>query len=65
MEAKNDIIVALEFGTSSIRGIAGRKRQDGSVQILGLEKEDALDSIQKGVITITRRERGHHGRPIG
>ena len=50
MEAKNDIIVALEFGTSSIRGIAGRKRQDGSVQILGLEKEDALDSIQKGVI---------------
>ena len=50
MEAKNDIIVALEFGTSSIRGIAGRKRQDGSVQILGLEKEDAIDSIQKGVI---------------
>lgn len=50
MEAKNDIIVALEFGTSSIRGIAGRKRPDGSVQILGLEKEDALDSIQKGVI---------------
>lgn len=50
MEAKNDIIVALEFGTSSIRGIAGRKRQDGSVQILGLEKEEALDSIQKGVI---------------
>ena len=36
MEAKNDIIVALEFGTSSIRGIAGRKRPDGSVQILGL-----------------------------
>lgn len=50
MEAKNDIIVALEFGTSSIRGIAGRKRPDGSVQILGLEKEEALDSIQKGVI---------------
>lgn len=50
MEAKNDIIVALEFGTSSIRGIAGRKRQDGSVQILGLEKEDAIDNIQKGVI---------------
>ncbi len=50
MEAKNDIIVALEFGTSSIRGIAGRKLADGSVQILGIEREDALDNIQKGVI---------------
>ncbi len=54
MEAKNDIIVALEFGTSSIRGIAGRKRADGSVQVLGIEFEEARDKkdpiIQKGII---------------
>ncbi len=54
MEAKNDIIVALEFGTSSIRGIAGRKRADGNVQVLGIEFEEARDKkdpiIQKGII---------------
>lgn len=50
MEAKNDIIVALEFGTSSIRGIAGCKKNDGSVQILGIEHEEARESILKGLI---------------
>ncbi len=50
MEAKNDIIVALEFGTSCIRGIAGCKKTDGSVQILGIEHEDTNEGILKGVI---------------
>ncbi len=50
MEAKNDIIVALEFGTSCIRGIAGCKKADGSVQILGIEHEDTNEGILKGVV---------------
>ncbi len=50
MEAKNDIIVALEFGTSYIRGIAGCKKNDGSVQILGIESEENNEGILKGVI---------------
>ncbi len=50
MGTEKDIIVALEFGTSAIRGIAGRKKADGTVQILGIEQEKAADSIQKGVI---------------
>ncbi len=50
METKNDIIVALEFGTSCIRGIAGCKKTDGSVQILGIEHEDTNEGILKGVI---------------
>lgn len=50
MEPKNDIIVALEFGTSSIRGVAGCKKADGNLQILGIEYEDTQESILKGVI---------------
>ncbi len=50
MGAEKDIIVALEFGTSAIRGIAGRKKADGTIQILGVEHEKATDSIHKGVI---------------
>jgi len=50
MGAEKDIIVALEFGTSAIRGIAGRKKADGTIQILGVEYEKAADSIHKGVI---------------
>ena len=50
MGSEKDIIVALEFGSSAIRGIAGRKKSDGTIQILGVEYEKAADSIQKGVI---------------
>ncbi len=50
MGADKEIIVALEFGTSSIRGIAGRKKADGTIQILDIEQERATDAIQRGVI---------------
>ncbi len=51
MGADKEIIVALEFGTSSIRGIAGKKRPDGTIQILDIEQERATDvTIQRGVI---------------
>ncbi len=50
MGADKEIIVALEFGTSAIRGIAGKKKSDGSIQILDIEQEHATDAIQRGTI---------------
>lgn len=43
-------IVAIELGSSSIRAIIGQKRADGTLQVLGYEKENAPDSIRKGVV---------------
>ena len=34
MAVEKEIIVAIEFGSSKIRGIAGCKNIDGSIQIL-------------------------------
>jgi len=50
MGADKEIIIALEFGTSAIRGIAGKKKSDGSIQILDIEQERSTDAIQRGVI---------------
>ncbi|MBP5380313.1 MAG: cell division protein FtsA [Bacteroidaceae bacterium] len=50
MGVEKEIIVALEFGTSAIRGIAGKKKPDGTIQILAIEQERANDAIQRGVI---------------
>ena len=50
MGADKEIIVALEFGTSAIRGIAGKKKADGSIQILDIEQEYVTDAIQRGII---------------
>ena len=50
MGAEKEIIVALEFGTSAIRGIAGKKKPDGTIQILDIEQERSTDAIQRGVI---------------
>ena len=41
-------IVVFELGSSSIRAIVGQKKLDGSLQVLGYEKESAPDSIHKG-----------------
>ena len=43
-------IVAIELGSSAIRGIIGQRRSDGSLQVLGYEKESLPDSIRKGAI---------------
>ena len=43
-------IVVFELGSSSIRAIVGQKKPDGSLQVLGYEKESAPDSIHKGVV---------------
>ncbi|MCR4994005.1 MAG: cell division protein FtsA [Bacteroidales bacterium] len=43
-------IVAIELGSSGIRAMIGQKRPDGSLQIVGFEKESAPDSVHKGVV---------------
>lgn len=50
MAADKDIIVAIELGTTSIRGIAGHREPDGSMQILAVEQEHATGSIRKGIV---------------
>ncbi len=50
METGQNIIVAFEFGSSAICGIAGYKKPDGKFNILGLEIERKPESIQRGVI---------------
>ena len=48
MAVEKEIIVAIEFGSSKIRGVAGYKNTDGSVQVLHVEQADARNCIRKG-----------------
>lgn len=50
MATDKDIIVAIELGSSSIRGIAGRKNMDGTLQILDVVERKTKNCIRKGVI---------------
>ncbi len=50
MAVEKEIIVAIEFGSSKIRGVAGCKNIDGSVQVLDVEQVDARNCIRKGVV---------------
>ena len=50
MAVEKEIIVAVEFGSSKIRGVAGCKNIDGSVQVLDIEQVDARHCIRKGVV---------------
>ncbi|MBR5687063.1 MAG: cell division protein FtsA [Prevotella sp.] len=48
--ALKEFIVAIELGSSKIRGIAGKKNTDGSIQVLALAEEDATECIRKGMV---------------
>ena len=50
MAVEKEIIVAIEFGSSKIRGVAGYKNTDGSVQVLDVEQADARNCIRKGKV---------------
>ena len=50
MAVEKEIIVAIEFGSSKIRGVAGCKNIDGSMQVLDVEQADARNCIRKGVV---------------
>lgn len=49
MPAK-DFIVAIELGSSKIRGIAGKKNADGSITVFAVASEDSLGNIRKGIV---------------
>lgn len=50
MAAEQDIIVAVELSSTSIRAIAGTKQADGTMQVVAFAQEKGLNTIRKGVI---------------
>lgn len=50
MTATTDFMVAIELGSTKITGVAGRKRSDGTLDILAYAAEEASACIRKGVI---------------
>ena len=50
MGAEKDIIVAVELGSTAIRGIAGKREADGTMRILAIHQEETNDSIRKGLV---------------
>ncbi len=49
MPAK-DFIVAIELGSSKLRGIAGKKNNDGSISVFATASEDSSSYIKKGIV---------------
>ena len=45
-----NFIAAIELGSSKIRGIAGTKNSDGSINVLAYADEESSDFIRKGVV---------------
>ena len=48
--AKTEFIAAIELSSAKITGVAGKKLNDGSMQILAYATDDASSFIRKGVI---------------
>ena len=48
--ATNDLIVAIELGSSKIAGAVGRKRADGSLQVVAYADEPASGFVRRGVV---------------
>lgn len=48
--ATNDLIVAIELGSSKISGAVGRKNADGSLQVLAYASEPASGFVRRGVV---------------
>ena len=50
MGADKEIIVAIELGSSTIRGIAGQKGHDGNMKILAKETIEMKECVRRGII---------------
>ncbi|MCF0195960.1 MAG: cell division protein FtsA [Bacteroidaceae bacterium] len=50
MGAENDLIVAVELGSTSVRAIAGKKQPDGTMQIVAFAEEHCANAIRKGIV---------------
>ena len=46
----NDLIVAIELGSSKIAGAVGRKCADGRLQVLAYASEPASGFVRRGVV---------------
>lgn len=46
----NDLIVAIELGSSKIAGAVGRRRADGGLQVLAYADEPASGFVRRGVV---------------
>lgn len=45
-----DFVVAIELGSSKLRGIAGRKNTDGSITVSAIASDDSSSYIRKGIV---------------
>ena len=50
MATEENIIVAIELGSSKITGAAGKKLADGSIQVLAWAQEEDISFIHRGVV---------------
>lgn len=50
MVSTTDFIAAIELGSSKIAGIAGKKNENGSIQVLAYASEPSASLIKKGVV---------------
>ena len=48
--ATNDLIVAIELGSSKIAGAVGRKMSDGSLKVLAYANEPVVGFVRRGVV---------------
>ena len=48
--ATNDLIVAIELGSSKIAGAVGRRCADGGLQVLAYASEPASGFVRRGVV---------------
>ena len=47
---KNDVVVALDIGTTKVCAVAGRKNEHGKLEILGFGKVDS-EGVLRGVVS--------------
>lgn len=45
-----DFVVAIEFGSSKVTGIAGKKNSDGSITVLAYAREESSSFIKRGMV---------------
>lgn len=50
MPTEDNLIVAIELGSSKVTGVAGRKQPDGAIQVLAFAQEPSTTFIRKGRI---------------
>ena len=47
MPTEDNLIVAIELGSSKVTGVAGRKQPDGAIQVLAFAQEPSTTFIRK------------------